>query len=330
MPKTANQKLKLMYMAKLLYESTDESHGVSTQDIIDELAKWDISADRKTIYLDLEELRRFGMDILTEKSGRSISYHLVSRNFELPELKLLVDSVQASKFITEKKSIELIKKLEGLVSTYEAKQLSRQVVLTGRVKTMNESIYYSVDTLHAAINQNVRIRFKYFQWNVDKQPELRHGGAWYFISPWALVWDDEYYYLLGYDSQEGIIKHYRVDKMLNIELTDDPREGQEVFDKLDIPKYSKSLFGMFGGKETTVSLLCENSLAGAVIDRFGKDIILSRTDENHFVTRVNVSASRQFLGWVFALGDGVKITAPESMVEQMRLEAERLAEQYAK
>lgn len=328
MAKGNNQKLKLLYLAKIFMEMTDEEHGLTVQEIISLLKQSEVNADRKTLYSDFEELRHFGMDIISYPVGRNVYYRLANREFELPELKLLVDSVQSSKFITERKSRELIKKLEGLVSTYEAKQLHRQVVLSGRVKTMNESIYYSVDQIHDAISNDRQIVFQYFQWNVKKKPELRHNGAWYHISPWALVWDDEYYYLIGYDADAASIKHYRVDKMLHLDMAEEKREGKEVFKKLDLARYSKGLFGMFGGEEISVTLLCENNMAGAIIDRFGKDIVIVREDEDHFKTIVTVSASKQFLGWIFALGNGVKITAPESMVDAMREEAQRLAEQY--
>jgi predicted DNA-binding transcriptional regulator YafY len=328
MAKGNNQKLKLLYMAKIFSEKTDENHGISVQEMISFLNQYEVNADRKTIYLDFEELRHFGMDIVSNQEGRNVYYRLASRDFELPELKLLVDSVQSSKFITERKSRELIKKLESLVSTYDARQLHRQVILTGRVKTMNESIYYSVDKIHEAINDDRQITFQYFQWNVQKKPELRHDGAWYHISPWALVWDDENYYLIGFDSESSKIKHYRVDKMMHLDVAAEKREGKDVFKQMNLPKYSKGLFGMYGGETTNVTLYCENRMAGPIIDRFGKDIPMVKADAEHFNAYVEVSASPQFLGWIIALGKGVKITSPESMVEAMRNEAKRLAEQY--
>ena len=248
MAKGANQKLKLLYLARILSEETDEDHGLTLPEITARLAALDIPADRKTLYADFEELRRFGLDILTVQEGRQYTYRLVSREFELPELKLLVDCVQAAKFITEKKSRELIRKLEGLASRNEALQLQRQVLISGRIKTMNESIYYNVDKLHQAINGNVRIRFRYFSWTVRKEMELRRGGADYEVSPLHLVWDDEYYYLVAYDNTDLKTKHFRVDKMLQIRLTRLPREYPEEAARLDISAYSRSLFGMFGGR----------------------------------------------------------------------------------
>lgn len=297
-------------------------------EIIERLSACGVNADRKTLYLDFEELRHFGLDIVAVKEGRACYYHLASREFELPELKLLVDSVQSAKFITDKKSNELIHKLESLVSKYDGKQLQRQVVISGRIKTMNESIYYNVDKLHEAIGTDSKIRFKYYQWNVEKEMELRKGGAWYYISPWGLMWDDENYYLVGYDAEDGKIKHYRVDKMLRISVIDERREGHEQFKAFNMPRYTKSLFGMYGGDEVKVTLEADNSLAGVLIDRFGKDIFITPIDDGHFRTIVNVAVSTQFLGWIMALGSQIQIVSPDFVVEQMKTEILRLNRQY--
>jgi len=328
MAKGENQKLKMLYLVKILSEETDDEHSLTTQDIITKLAKYDVNAERKALYRDFEELKAFGLDIISEQIGRNVYYHLGHRDFELPELKLLVDSVQSAKFITEKKSKDLIKKLEALVSKYEAKHLQRQVVISGRVKTMNESIYYNVDAIHEAISSDKQIRFQYFQWTVKKKMELRKDGAWYVLSPWGLMWDDEYYYMLAYDAEDEMIKHYRVDKMLNIDIVDCKREGQEAFKSFDMPRYSKSLFGMFSGEQTSVTLEGTNDMVGVLIDRFGKDIMLHSIDEEHFSAIVEVAISKQFLGWVIALGENIRITAPKTVVEQIQEEAKRLCRQY--
>ena len=201
--------------------------------------------------------KHWGIEVEGEPVGGGYRYHVVERPFELPELKLLVDAIQSSKFITERKTNALIRKLEKLVSKYEAMKLQRQVYVSGRIKTMNESIYYTVDTIHNAISENRKIRFQYFQWNVKKEMELRHDGAYYHISPWGLSWDAENYYLIGYDSKAGKIKHYRVDKMLRLQMSDEKREGKEHFKKLDMADYAKKSFGMFGGREEKVKLLVE-------------------------------------------------------------------------
>ena len=267
------------------------------------------------------------MDIILRKDAPS-GYYLGKRDFELAELKLLVDTVQASKFITAKKSDELIQKLEGLASHYEARQLQRQVYVANRIKTMNESIYYTVDAIHNAISENRKIKFQYYQWNVKKEMELRHNGAWYHISPWGLSWDDENYYLVGFDSEAGLIKHFRVDKMLRIALSNENREGREHFKKLDMADYARKSFGMFGGEEETVKLQVSNGLAGVIIDRFGKDVMMIPVDEDHFNVSVDVRVSRQFLGWVFSLGESVRILGPEAVVDQMKAETQRLIGQY--
>ena len=330
MPKGSNQKFKLYRLAQIMLEKTDEDHYISMPEIKDALAEYDVTADRKSIYNDLRDLSVLGVEVEGEPVGNRYHYHVTNRTFELPELKLLVDAIQSSKFITEKKSNALIKKLETLVSRYDAQKLQRQVYVSGRIKTMNESIYYTVDAIHHAISENKKIKFQYFQWNVKKEMELRHNGAWYHISPWGLSWDDENYYLVGYDSDAGMIKHYRVDKMLHIKMSDEVREGKEHFKKLDMAEYAKKSFGMFGGKEQTVKLRVHNKLAGVIIDRFGKNVIVIPTDEEHFNVNVDVHVSRQFLGWVFSLGEDIKIVGPDEVVEQMRREIERLGKVYCK
>ena len=323
-----HQKLKMLYLAKIFSQETDDTNALTMSEIIKRLADCGVNADRKTLYLDFEELRHFGIDIISEKKGRECFYHMGNRYFELPELKLLVDSVQSAKFITDKKSNQLIRKLEGLASRPEGKQLHRQVTISGRIKTMNESIYYNVDKLHEAIGTDSQIRFKYYRWTVEKKMELRKDGAWYRVSPWGLMWDDENYYLVGYDAEEEMIKHYRVDKMLRIVVTGERRKGKEQFKAFNMPRYTKSLFGMYAGKETQVTIEGKNEMAGVMIDRFGKDIFMMPVDEHHFRTVVNVSVSNQFLGWIMALGSSVRIVSPDSVVERMRAEILRLSEQY--
>ena len=330
MAKSPNQKLKLLYLMKILLEQTDENHRITMTEIIENLASYNISAERKSLYNDIESLRLYGLDIIGIQEGRTYFYYVGSRRFELAELKLLVDSVQSAKFITAKKSSELIKKLEGLASRYEASKLHRQVFVAGRVKTMNESIYYNVDRIQTAIGENSKITFQYFQWNVEKKMELRHDGAVYKVSPWALSWNDGNYYLIAYDGEKGIIKHFRVDKMLHIELNGEKREGEQVFQSFDMAAYARKMFGMYGGKEERVRLECENSFAGLIIDRFGKDVTLNRLDDTHFFVNVEAAVSRQFLSWVIGLGEGVKIAGPESVVARMKDEIRRLMRQYQK
>lgn len=323
-----NQKLKLLYLIKIFTEDTDDQHALTLPQIVEKLDAYGISAERKTLYQDFELLRDFGFDIIGQQARRNYYYHIGNRRFELPELKLLVDSVQSAKFITDKKSNTLIRKLEGMVSKYEARQLQRQVIISGRIKAMNESIYYNVDKLHQAIGTDCQIRFRYFRWNINKEMELRKDGAWYQVSPWALMWDDENYYLVGYDAEDGKIKHYRVDKMWRISVADRKREGKEQFKAFNMPRYTKSLFGMFGGEEVKVTLEAENGMVGILLDRFGKDIPIKPVDADHFRTSVVVAVSSQFLGWIMALGDGVKIIGPDKVVARMKEEIRRISKMY--
>ncbi|MCL2050199.1 MAG: WYL domain-containing protein [Lachnospiraceae bacterium] len=328
MPKSNNQKLKLLYLAKILQERTDDSHRLSLKEIQSALLTHDINAERKSLYDDIEMLRAFGLDIIGESLGKGYVYYIGSRQFELAELKLLVDAVQASKFITVKKSTGLIKKLGSLTSNHEATKLKRQVYVADRIKTMNESIYYNVDILHNAIGSNVRICFQYTRWTVGKVLELKKGGEIYEVSPWALSWDNENYYLVAYDSNDGIIKHYRVDKMMKLSLTEKSREGREFFEKFNMASYSRKMFGMYHGKDELVKIQFNNDLAGVVIDRFGKDVTLRPVDESHFVAVVKVAVSMQFIAWIIGLSAGAKIISPDHVAAKMRETIDILREIY--
>lgn len=329
MPRSDNQKLKLCYLIKLFSENTDAANGLTMQEILDTLESWDIKAERKSVYTDIAALNEFGYDIISEKDGKNHVYKMVSRDFELPELKLLVDAVQSSKFITESKSNKLIKKIESLTSIHEAKSLHRQVYVANRIKTNNESVYYNVDDIQSAITTNSKISFKYFQWNSKKEKELRHDGATYVVSPWALTWDDENYYMVAVDDKDNSIKHYRVDKMLKIKVLEDTkREGKKLFKDADMALYSKKVFGMFGGKEEDVTLLCKESMAGVIIDRFGTIVNIIPAKKGYFKARVNVEVSPQFFAWVFSLGDGVEIVSPKSVINEMKEQLETVRNMY--
>ena len=328
MPKGTNQKLKLYYLAKIMVEKTDDEHYLTMPEIRSRLEEYGVTADRKSIYDDMEALRILGIDVIGEQVGRHYYYHVGSKHFELAELKLLVDSIQSSKFITEKKSAELIKKVTGLGSEHEAMQLRRQVVVQGRIKTMNESIYYVVDEIHSAISHNKKIGFEYLQWNLDKKMVPRKDGL-YKVSPWALTFDDENYYLIAYDSSAGKIKHYRVDKMRKIVLLEEKREGKEKFEALNLADYSRMNFGMFGGDKTSVKLKFRNDMVGILLDRFGKDITIKSSKEPGWSeTNVDISVSDQFFGWIFALGNGIKIVAPIDVCDMYKRELKERSELY--
>ncbi len=324
----SNQKLKILYLAKILLENTDAEHDITLQEIIDKLAANNVTAERKSLYDDIAQLDDFGIHIKKTQYGKTFHYQVVNRNFEIAELKLLADSVASAKFITEKKSNELIKKIEHLASKHDASKLQRQVYVAGRVKSMNNDIMENVDAIHNAISRNLKISFQYFQWNIKKQPELRKGGARYVISPWGLSWDDENYYLVGYDSDADMIKHYRVDKMLGIKVEKERREGRYKFKEVDMAAYAKKMFNMFDGEEENVEILCRNNLAGVMIDRFGKDVRMCKVDEEHFKVRAKVAASNHFIHWVMALGSGAQIVGPEHMVTEVKKEIRRLSDQY--
>ncbi len=322
--KSSNQKLKLLYICDMM-KDTDENFTLSVNDIIEKLNELDITAERKSIYDDIECLKRFGLDIErnTSKNG---GYYLASRDFETPELKLLVDAVQCSKFITQKKSLNLIKKIESLSSKSGAQSLHRQVYVFNRIKTMNESIYYNVDKIHTAIESDCKIRFKYFEYTVDKKKKYRDKN--YELSPYALTWEDENYYLIAFDTKENKIKHFRVDKMENINLTAFSREGKESFESFDLANYSNSIFGMYGGEKKSVKIRFDNSLAGVIIDRFGKDIIMVPHGQNHFTINLDVAVSPQFFAWIFGFGSLAKVLSPQSVVDEISLKLKEINDNY--
>lgn len=304
-------------MLRYFRQNTDENHAVTVAQIIEHLASKGISAERKSIYDDIEALRLFGVDIETVR-GKSTGYYLASREFELPELKLLVDSVQSSKFITQRKTLELIRKIEGLASKHDAALLRRQVFVANRVKTMNSSVYYNIDDISSAINSDRRIRFKYYRYTAGKQMEFRRDGNDYEVSPYALIWDDEYYYLLAYDSSAGMFKHYRVDKMKSISVLSSPREGKELFNGIDLSAYSSKVFGMFSGEEKRVRIRFAEELAGSVIDRFGRDVALIPGNDGSFIASVAAVVSPRFYAWLAGFGDRAEILSPPEVRAGMR------------
>ena len=323
MARSSMQKQKLLYLQKIMLEKTDENHGLTINEIKDELESYGIKAERKSLYDDIEILQSFGLDICTVRTN-TVKYYIGNRDFQIPELKLLVDAIQSSKFITRKKSLELIEKLGHLVSENESSQLRREVYVTNRVKTVNEHIYYNVDKIHNAISENKKISFQYFKWELDTTngnkivKTARKNGEAYRVSPWALCWDDENYYLIAYDSEAEIIKHYRVDKMERIRLLKDERDGSELYKDFNPARYAKSVFSMFGGEECEVKLLVDNNFIGVIVDRFGSDLFIVKHDEHSFTVNVNVMLSPQFYAWVFGLGGGVRILAPERAILEFK------------
>lgn len=335
--RNSNQKMKILALMRLLQEKTDEEHAVTMQQILQSLERQGIPSERKSIYDDLETLRSFGLAV-EKTAARPCGYFVGERLFQMPELKLLVDAVQSSKFITAKKSEELIRKVESLASEYQAGNLQRQVRVANRVKTMNESIYYNVDAIHTAISQGKKIRFLYFEWTPGASGKLerkyRRDGSAYEVSPWCLTWEDENYYLVAYDGAAGLLKHYRVDKMSSISILEKEREGKELYENSDMALYTRKLFGMFGGKEELVTLRFANALAGVVADRFGRDTRVFRETQDCFTIHVHVAVSPQFFGWLAGLGEQAEIVSPlfvrNAYVEHMKAILRSYAEEDPK
>lgn len=318
MSKSYNQKLKLLYLVKILERETDENHPLSASALIKELENYGISAERKSIYDDIAYLQDFGYDIILNPSRRDGGYYMASREFELPELKILVDTVQTSRFITATKSKELIAKLEAMANKFDEKELKRQVYVNNRVKTDNESIYYTVNDIYHAIQNNHQIEFIYFYWNTKKQKVPRRDGKTYKVSPWTLAYSDGNYYLVAYDKEADEIRHYRVDKMKNVIESDENREGNDKYKSFDLVAYQKRTFNMYAGRDEAVNIILPSNMVGIFIDRFGDDLTIYGESDGRCEVRVNVAISSQFFGYLAGLGKDVYIKSPESVREEYK------------
>ena len=311
----AEEKLKILYLMQMLLEETDPAHPMNATQLCERMqSRYEYSYNRKTIYTDIKRLQAYGIKIAQTK-GSSFGYYVEKRDFDLAELKLLVDAVQSSKFITKEKSEDLIRKLGRLTSNENAKQLQRQVFIYNRIKTDNDAIYSNVDAIHKAIQKNRQIGFKYCEWTVRKELVQKKNGDEYIVSPWALTWDDENYYMVGFENVSGKIKHYRVDKMQEIRVTEESRLGKENFKNFDLAAFARKTFGMYGGEERKITLEGENHLVGVVIDRFGTDVMIRPNDKEHFHASVTVTISSQFFGWLAGIGKGIRISWPEDVRE---------------
>ena len=307
MAKSANQKRKLLLLAKLLLERSDDEHPVTRQEMQEELSRWGLSAERKSIYNDMDQLRELGLDVQSRR-GRNGGWYIGARDFELAELKLLVDAVQSSRFLTKRKSDALIHKLEGLTSVHQARQLQRQVYVDRRVKTMNESIFYNVDRLQGAIAGNRAVTFRYFEYNAGRERVFRRAGERYRLTPYGLIWDSENYYLAGWDELRREVRHYRVDKMADIVVSKSKGHPRGEW---TAEGYARKHFGMFSGASCRLKLRCEDRLAGGVIDRFGLEVPLIPDGEGYFTVTVDLVVSPPLWGWLFGLGPGVEVLAPD-------------------
>ncbi len=318
MARQPQQKRKILILRELLLRRSDEQHPVTMQQILQALEQEGVSAERKSIYSDLEALRDQGMDIIQTREGTQTGYCVVSRDFELPELRLRVDAVQSSRFLTQHKSLELIRKLEQLTSVHEAKMLHRSVSVAQRIKSMNESIYYNVDEIQTAMSENRQISFRYFDYDVTRERVWRRNGGRYQCSPYGLHWDNQNYYLIAYDEAADGLRHYRVDRMAEIRACEEARTGDPAYRSLDVAAYVGPVFSMYAGERTKVLLRLRRHLVGAVIDRFGKEVPLTPDGPDWFTTRVDVALSPQFFGWLCGFGADAKLLHPAAAAEQYR------------
>ena len=314
MPRSYDQKLKILYILDYLQKNSHEEHPVRAAELIDMLNKKEISCDRKTVYSDIATLQQFGIDIITVP-GKNGGYYVASRSFQLPELKLLIYAVQSSRYLTQAKSRELIEKLCDQVGEHEASLLKRNIYVSGRVKSMNETIYYNVNDIQEAIGQNRQITFRYFDWGIDGKRHYREKQ--YLASPYGLCQDNENCYLLAYSQRHGITS-YRVDRMTNIQLTGDKRIPCPELTGKAFTDHANKLFQMFAGDALDVKLRFHKSLINVVIDRFGSDTMLIPDGEEHFNFTVKVAVSPMFLSWVIGFGDKAQILYPQSVIEECR------------
>ena len=325
MPKSDNQKLKMFYIRDYLEENSDADHPVRASELIEVLEKrHNILCERKSVYSDIAALQDYGVDIVSIP-GKKGGYYIASRNFELPELKLLIDAVQSSRFLTEKKSRELIEKLCTQCNKHDARLMRREVLVSGRVKSMNETIYYNVDAIQEAIAQNRMIAFRYFDWNIDGKRKYRDRN--YEASPYGLCQDNENCYLMAFSARHGVTS-YRVDRMTDIQLLEQPRVACPELTGKNLIEYASRRFQMFSGKQTTVKLRFHKSLTNVVMDRFGKETMLIPDGEEYFLFTVNVAVSPMFLSWVIGFGSKAKILHPQSVVEECRKLCREVMDQY--
>ena len=304
----------LLLLRQYLYQQTDEQHPVSVTDILAFWQQHGIQAGRKSVYTDIELLQNAGMDIVYVKSSQN-KYFVGQRLFELPELKLLVDAGESSRFITEKKSTALIKKLGHLISTAQAEQLNRRIYMGGTPKPENESIYYNVDTIHNAVQKKQQITFQYFEYTPKKEKILKHDGYKYRFSPYAMIWNRDCYYAVGWSEKHGKIAQFRVDRMTAVEPLEHTAVQTPDFDPAE---YVRKVFGMYPDDLCTVELLCDNEIMRSVIDRFGENVQTETVDEQHFRATVEVAPSPPFFSWVFTFSGKIRIVSPAAVLEEMR------------
>jgi predicted DNA-binding transcriptional regulator YafY len=327
MAKNPNQKLKILYIMRMLMRETDEAHGLTMADIIDRLDEHGIKAERKSIYDDIALLCDFGLDIIKRKTS-STEYYIGSRDFEHTELTLLIDAVQSSKFLTEKKSAGLIRKLGALTSVHEATKHDKQVYVAGRVKMQNESIFYNVDAIQRALSSKRKISVLYYDYDLSKKKIVRKDGGRYTVNPVGLTYIDEYYYLVTYSEEHGDFANYRADRMMGIDVLDEPAARIPKTMHFNISEYCRHSFSMFSGEDVHVQLVFHKSLMNAIIDRFGKDVQVEKIDDDFGRAHVVVSTSGPFFGWLTQFGNQIAIDAPDDLRDEYAEFLENILEQY--
>lgn len=326
MAKTHNQKRRLLILERIFREETDENHGLSLAQLEALLGEYGVESERKTMYSDIEALRDAGIDIVADKQARNTTYFLASREFEQPELYLLANAVASCKFISSRKSVKLIKKISAIAGKYEGKRLMRQITVSDRVKSTNESIYYNINYINEAISAGKKISFLYFNYNEKKKKVYHNDKKPLVISPSALVWKDENYYVTGYYDKRRKHVDFRADKMEKVEILDEKSYKDPHF---DIEEHCSRRFGMFGGKRVKVKLRFDNSLAGVVIDRFGiKTHFIN--DENSFDFESEIDVSPTFYGWLFQFGNKAQIIGPPSVRNEFRQFTEETLKLYGR
>ena len=326
MPKSENQKQKILFVMDYLQKHSHKDQPVSTTELIHMLKQEGISADRKSIYSDVQALIEFGLDIVSIPGKKGGYYIAAPKDFQMSELKLLIDAVLSSRYLTEKKSRELIKKLCDLCGTdKEAELVSRNLLVSGRVKSMNESIYYNIDVIQEAIAKNVQITFRYFDWDMNVQRNYREKE--YLASPYGLCQDNENCYLLAYSERHGITS-YRADRMDSIQLTDQKRTPCPELTGKALIDHANQLFQMFAGDAVNVKMRFHKSLLNVVIDRFGKDIMLIPDGDEYFNFTVKIAVSPMFLSWVIGFGSKATVLYPAQVVKQCKQLCEETLSQY--
>lgn len=325
-----SKRLSLIYLQELFLQKTDETHFLKMPQILAFLEKKDIFIDRRTVYTYFKLLNYTGFDIVPVREKGDCKYHHPQRIFDITELKFLIDSIAASKFLTEKKSKELIDKVKSLASDYDNAALNRSVLLGNRVKSINNTVLENLDSIYAAIADNNKITFQYMCWNPQHKLEYQKGGKLYSVSPYAVSLNADNYYLIAYDNAAELLKHYRIDKMKNINLLPEAREGKKIFKSFNPVDYTLKTFGMYGGREETVSIECSSSLVGVFIDRFGYAAHLRPDFDNadKTIVRISVNVSPQFYAWLFALGTGVKILSPDSVINEFIVMTDSVLKNY--